>query len=149
MPSDLDPKEVKKFGSPLLVHTAIERTGPEGVDLSDYVTPSSAPAASASEDGEPSLDWEWDEQGNLTTDSSHRVTGNGAETPRPNYASAKKEVLDGYGIESPRAKALVEAEQDFFRGWSIGSSEEPFKNGGWMENLNTMSGMYYAGGFGG
>lgn len=156
MPSDLDPREVKKFGSPLIVHTAVKRTGPEGVDLADYVTPPSVPDTLASADGaalvaesEARLEWGWDDQGNLITDTSRPVTGSGAETPRPNYASAKKEVLDGYGIESPRAKALIEAEQDFFRGWSIGYTEEPFKNGGWMENLSTQSDMFYAGGFGG
>ncbi len=67
MPSDLDPKEVKKFGSPLIVHTVAERTGNEGIDLKDYASaqptqPSSSD--SASPDAER-LDWEWDEQDNL------------------------------------------------------------------------------------
>lgn len=152
MPSDLDPKEVKKFGSPLIVHTAIERTGAEGVDLADFVAPrSGSPATGSAAEGGPRLEWEWAEEGRLITNPSQRSTtsAGGAETPRPDYITAKQEVLQGYGIESPRAKALIEAEQDFFRGWSIGYTEEPFKNGGWLEILNTQSGMYYAGGVGG
>ncbi|CDR98810.1 hypothetical protein [Sporisorium scitamineum] len=130
MPSDLDPKEVKKFGSPLIVHLVPERTGNEGIDLGDYLT----------------LDWEFDDEDNITFNDSS-VEANvetAAAAPPPDYTSTQKELLKGYGIESQRAKALIEAEQDSFHGWSIGVTEEPFKNGNWMESIGTGSALWFA-----
>lgn len=141
MPSDLDPKEVKKFGSPLVVHIVQERTGNEGIDMRDYIR------ASSNTDGEEArLDWEWDEEDNLTFDDPATATGvqEGNAAPPPDYTSTQKELLNGYGIESQRAKALIEAEQDFFRGWSIGYTEEPFRNGNWRESLGSGSAMWFA-----
>lgn len=155
MPSDLDPKEIKRFGSPLIVHTVVERTGNEGVNMSDHLPSNhgeTGPAAPATPgvdengDEEARLDWEWDDQDNLAFDSSSAHGGEREEAAAPpDYKSTQKELLSGYGIESQRAKALIEAEQDFFTGWSIGVTEEPFKNGNWMESLGTGSSLWYAG----
>ncbi|CDU26063.1 uncharacterized protein SPSC_06230 [Sporisorium scitamineum] len=153
MPSDLDPKEVKKFGSPLIVHLVPERTGNEGIDLGDYLTSQpttttmSAAAAAAAEEGDRArLDWEFDDEDNITFNDSS-VEANvetAAAAPPPDYTSTQKELLKGYGIESQRAKALIEAEQDSFHGWSIGVTEEPFKNGNWMESIGTGSALWFA-----
>ncbi|SPO27106.1 uncharacterized protein UTRI_10567_B [Ustilago trichophora] len=153
MPSDLDPKEVKRFGSPLIVHHVVERTGHEGIDLRDYLrdqeTLTSTAPSPGGEDGddEPRLDWEWDEEDNLAFTSPSVAAGAGdagAALP-PDYLSAQKEMLKGYGIDSQRAKALIEAERDFLQGWSIGVTDEPFKNGGWMESLGSGSMAWFAG----
>lgn len=146
MPSDLDSKEVKRFGSPLIVHVVQERTGQEGIDLRDYVSTRAATASTTGEDGEARLDWEWDEEDNLTFDdpSATNRTQDGNAAPPPDYKDAQKEMLNGYGIESPRAQALIEAEQDFFQGWSVGYTEEPFRNGNWMESIGTGSALWFA-----
>lgn len=148
MPNDLDPKEVKRFGAPLIVHQVAERTGPEGIDLHDHLPHAAAASQSQSvADSQAALDWEWDDEDNLTFHSSAPTREDEAEmgvAPPPDYPSTQKELLRGYGIESQRAKALIEAEQDFFQGWSIGVTEEPFKNGGWMESLGTGSTLWFA-----
>ncbi|KAF6767598.1 hypothetical protein PSEUBRA_006023 [Kalmanozyma brasiliensis GHG001] len=149
MPSDLDLKEVKKFGAPLVVHIVQERTGNEGIDLQDYVSTRASTAsttAAVGEDGEARLDWEWDEEDNLTFDhpSATNRTPDDNAAPPPDYTDAQKEMLNGYGIESPRAQALIEAEQDFFKGWSVGYTEEPFRNGNWMESIGTGSALWFA-----
>ena len=147
MPSDLDAKEVKKFGLPLIVHLVPERAGKEGIDLSDYTQPLATVTATTGE--QAGVDWEWDDDENvLFNDASVAADVDSATgaAPPPDYTSTQKELLKGYGIESQRAKALIEAEQDFFCGWSIGVTEEPFKNGGWMESLGQGSAMWFVGG---
>lgn len=171
MPSDLEAKEIKKFGSPLVVHLVCERTGKEGIDMRDYLSPhtenagsdparasdpserdahSTAPAANhddeGGEDEEAQLDWEWidDQSPAYISTGAHVSAAEPVGAPPPDYTSTQKETLLGYGIESPRARALIDAEADFFRGWSIGVTEEPFKNGGWMESLGTGSSLWFA-----
>ncbi|TKY86149.1 hypothetical protein EX895_004974 [Sporisorium graminicola] len=152
MPSDLDAKEVKKFGSPLIVHLVPERTGNEGIDLCDYLASQPTPtltgtaAAAGAEDEQAKLDWEFDDEDNITFNEPSAATNvdNTAAAPPPDYTATQKELLKGYGIESQRAKALIEAEKDFFHGWSIGVTEEPFKNGGWMESMGTGSSLWFA-----
>ncbi|SJX62492.1 uncharacterized protein SRS1_13340 [Sporisorium reilianum f. sp. reilianum] len=154
MPSDLDAKEVKKFGSPLTVHLVPERTGNEGIDLGDYLAeqPTTSTAAGSEEGDHARLDWEFDDEDNITFNNSSAATNvdtasasaAASTAPPPDYTSTQKELLKGYGIESQRAKALIEAEQDFFYGWSIGVTEEPFKNGGWMESIGTGSTLWFA-----
>lgn len=139
MPSDLSPNEVRKFGAPLIVHTVVERTGSEGIDINDYVQPQPTNTAARADD--EGFDWEWDEN-----DLAPRLGGGQGECELPDYTSAQKEQLRGYGIESARARALIEAEADFFIGWSIGVTDEPFKNGGWMESMGTGSALWFAGG---
>lgn len=134
MPNDLDAKEIKRFGRPLIVHLVPERTGNEGIDLSDYLS-----LQSQRDDPEAKLDWEWDEDDNLTF-NNHSSTQ--AAAPPPDYVSTQRELLRGYGIESQRARALIEAEQDFFEGWSIGVTEEPFSNGGYFENVAQGYGLW-------
>ncbi|KAJ9480228.1 hypothetical protein PHBOTO_003459 [Pseudozyma hubeiensis] len=131
MPNDLTVKEVKRFGSPLIVHLVQERTGNEGIDLRDYL---------ASRGPGHGDDWEWDEDDNLMLNSA-AVEGEGGAAP-PDYVSTQREMLGGYGIETQRAKALIEAEQDFLEGWSIGVTEEPFRNGGFFENVGTGVGLW-------
>ncbi|GAC72146.1 hypothetical protein PANT_6d00095 [Moesziomyces antarcticus T-34] len=138
MPSDLSPHEVRKFGAPLIVHTVVERTGSEGIDINDYVQPQPTNAHTATRaDDDDMFDWEWDE---------NDLAPRSGEGGLPDYTSAQKEQLKGYGIQSARARALVEAEADFFTGWSIGVTDEPFKNGGWMESMGTGSALWFAGG---
>lgn len=154
MPSDLDPKEVKKFGSPLIVHTVVERTGNEGIDLRDHLpSPAatrngSSPAREVGEaDEEARLDWRWDEQDNITFDSPSAARAGAQEEDSaapPDYKSMQRDTLNGFGIESPRAKALIEAERDFFEGWSIGATEEPFKNGGFLDGMASATMTYCA-----
>ncbi|KAI3476574.1 hypothetical protein L1887_61816 [Cichorium endivia] len=138
MPSDLSPHEVRKFGAPLIVHTVVERTGSEGIDINDYVQPQPTNAHTATRaDDDDMFDWEWDE---------NDLAPRSGEGGLPDYTSAQKEQLKGYGIQSARARALVEAEADFFTGWSIGVTDEPFKNGGWKESMGTGSALWFAGG---
>ncbi|SNX85531.1 uncharacterized protein MEPE_04240 [Melanopsichium pennsylvanicum] len=158
MPNDLDAKEVKKFGSPLIVHQVVERTGNEGLDLNDHITQTSEAITRSSEreDGndEPRLDWEWDQEHDLmfnalsTTrnDDTSNDKNHDEAAPPPDYVSTQTEMLKGYGIESVRARNLIEAENDFFQGWSIGVTEEPFKNGGFLDGMTASGGWYSSGG---
>lgn len=148
MPNDLAAKEVKKFGAPLIVHLVPERTGNEGIDLNDYLgsQPSTASASTAADEHGAGLDWEWDENDDLTLNHPSAAASADqaaqARAPPPDYVSTQRELLSGYGIESQAANALIDAEQDFFQGWSIGVTEEPFRNGGYFENMSTGGALW-------
>lgn len=171
MPNDLEPSQVAKFGFPVIVHTVDERLGPGGdsqMDLTAFATPTDANPASfapvtsrTEEEDVPNTDWEWDE-----TDLAHSFPANPPVSasdathppppivPRhdellPTYTSAQLDKINGIGLDSALALATVQHEQDFFEGWSIGVTEEPFKSGGWMESIGSGSAAWFVGTAGG
>lgn len=166
MPSDLEPPQIAKFGYPIMVHTVDERLGAGSadsqIDLTAFASPADSTVAFApvtsrtNEEDVPSTDWEWDE-----TDLNHNLpsgpppfttTDQGLPAQQdalPTYTSAQLERINGVGLDSSAALDIVEQEQDFFEGWSIGVTEEPFKSGGWMESMGSGSAAWFVGASGG
>ncbi|PWY99100.1 hypothetical protein BCV70DRAFT_212469 [Testicularia cyperi] len=168
MPSDLDSGEIERFGYPIIVHTASERTGNQHVDIHAFVgdaaeSSSSGTAPLGQLDPEPaSPAWEWDEnefrhqpsraqsQSQTPTNADDTVGGQQEHhEPLPTYTAAQLDQLSGFGIDSSHALQTIDVEGDFFQGWSIGVTEEPYKNGGWMESLGSGSRAWYVGAAGG
>lgn len=165
MPNDLDPSQIAKFGFPIVIHTVDERLGAGSadspIDLTAFAsgggtTAPIEPVTSRTEEEDvPSTDWEWDE-----ADLNHSFPSQpppfsadpgqpALQDQLPTYTSAQLEKINGVGLDSPLALAIVEQEQDFFEGWSIGVTEEPFKSGGWMESMGGSNAAWYIGVVGG
>lgn len=163
MPNDLDPSQLAKFGFPVVVHTVDERLGAGNVDsqidLTAFASPADtsapfAPVTSRTEEEDvPSTDWEWDEADLNHSFPSHpppfSTDTPGRRDELPTYTSAQLDKINGLGLDSALALATVEREQDFFEGWSIGVTEEPFRSGGWMESLGGGSAAWFVGTAGG
>ncbi|KAN0060074.1 hypothetical protein ACQY0O_008047 [Thecaphora frezii] len=148
MPSDLSDESIGKFGCPIVVNTVEERLGRArtGTELrgGSYGAPAVA-AAGVDQAGNPAEE-EWDEGlPGLSTDVVH------PSSPSPSSAGAGvgSGEITGFGIDSPHAEALLETEEDFFQGWSVGATLEPFKNGGYYESLAGASAGSFAVGAGG
>ena len=121
MPSDLSPDSVAKWGYPVIVHTAKERFGDD----------SQLPAYSENDTTMSKVEWDEDD---LPSEGSSLTAGYGS--------------MSGYGLDSERAKKLIGQEGDFFEGWSINPTIEPFKQGSFFEGLSSQSAMFMAGGGG-
>jgi hypothetical protein len=112
MPSDLDPQQVKQFGYPLIVHRPVERAGRHGVNMQAHLpSPSTL------------------HQVMVKDTAMERYRKVVEESKLPDYKNFQRDMLNGYGMNSKRARCLVDAELDFFEGWSIGVSPEPAEHG--------------------
>ncbi|EPQ29798.1 uncharacterized protein PFL1_02471 [Pseudozyma flocculosa PF-1] len=125
--NDLSPESIAKFGCPVVVHTADERLG-AGADIAQRT--SSNPATASEK--ELSMDAEWHEDDLPKEDTAAAATASDVGN------------MNGYGTDSARAQALIDAEGDFFEGWSIGVTAEPFKTGGFYESMASSTGLAVA-----